>query len=200
MPHQLNLLPPVRRAVAGGSASLAGALGGLAAVLVLASGWIEWHRRHTLQAEAQAVHAHARVLARLQAEQGRQLAAGDTRALEQELAGARAELAARRAAFDRRAAADAAPAAWLDWLAVHWPAQAWLHRARAAGGRIDIEGYTLAPAELQAWMQRLAAEAPQAPYALTGLRLEQRELAPWGRVFWFELGAQRVPAGPEAMR
>ncbi len=227
MAHALNLLPPANAGAPREGSPLVGALGALALVLALLSGWIEWNRRQTLADEAQAQQAHEAARAQWQAELGRAAAHGDTRALEQERAAALAELARLQAEFLRQAAADAAPAAWLDWLAAHWPADAWLQRVRAGGGRIDIEGYTLAPAALRGWMQQLATSGPQvplstapgpqvplssapgpqappstapglqAPLQLTGLRLEQREVAPWGRVFWFEIGARRV--APEAV-
>jgi hypothetical protein len=197
MAHPLNLLPVAHAAPLRASASLGGALLALALLLTLVSGWIEWDRRQTLAGEDEAQRQHEAQRAQWQAELGRAAAAGDTRALEQERASARAELAQLQGEFLRHAAADAAPAAWLDWLARHWPSQAWLQRVRASRGRIDIEGYTLAPAELRGWMQQLATTAPQAPLQLTGLRLEQRDVAPWGRVFWFELGAQR--SAPEAL-
>jgi hypothetical protein len=222
MAHTLNLLPPADAGAARRSGSLGGALVLLCAALVLLSSWVEWDRRRTLADEALAQRQHAEQRAQWQARLGRDAAAGNPQALQQELAAARAELARLQAEFLQRVAGDAAPAAWLDWLATHWPAQSWLQRVRAGGGRIDIEGYTLAPAELRGWMQHLATSGPQvplstapgpqvplaaapgpqappstapglqAPLQLTGLRLEQRDVAPWGRVYWFEVGARRV--------
>lgn len=201
MPHQINLLPATAGArAADGSASLVRALLILALGLAAASGWMEWNRRQTLETDRAAAQRHAAEMQRLRDEQARAAGLADPRALELEVAAARAALSRLQQEFALRAAADSAPAAWLDWLARHRPPQAWLQRVRAGGGRIDIEGYTLAPAELGAWLDRMANESPQAPMRLTGLRLEQRELAPWGTVFWFEFGAGRWPGTPAAER
>jgi Tfp pilus assembly protein PilN len=181
MPHQINLFSPLllaprrhfpARTMVQALALWVGALAALAAV----AAW----RTQVLQSDfGQTSQRYAAERTRLmQARAARAGAAGDSAALQQELAQARARLEERRRLLDELAGTNAelSPTRLLEELAQQLPTPVWLDEIRWAPGQIDLAGHTLVPEALQGWLAQ--NKEPRT------LRVEQRTATGTGSAIW----------------
>lgn len=163
MPQQINLHNPVLLAPRKHFAPVAMMQALTLWVLGLAalSGWSVW-RTGALEAEtATAARQQAAERQRLEAVLATRDAAGDTAALEQQLADVTARLAARTQLLDSlaRVPGDTSPIHLLRSFSHSIPPPVWLTEVRWTTGQLILAGQTLQPDALQAWLGTLGSTA-----------------------------------------
>lgn len=201
MPRQINLYSPSLREPQRHFAvrSMLQALAVFGVALAALCAWALWRSAELQRDLVSADQSYRAEQQRL----GRNLAAvpapTDAAALNQELAHAQQALLARRTELAaRRATAlaeGARPAAWLQLLARNTPPVVWLTQVRSSAGRVEIEGHTLQPEALRAWIERLTAEAPSGARGLGAVTVQREAPGPAGEAWSFRI-VSGAPDGP----
>jgi len=164
MPQQINLCTPIfltqKRYFS--AQTMASALGVFVLLGGLLSGYWSWALRTVSEGYQHSVTANQREIERLKAavRTNRDSAAPADAALVQALQAGQAELAQREqllAELKRGLLREGqGHAARLQLVARSIPPQAWVTSIRAEEQRLELGGYTLEPAALNGWMERLA--------------------------------------------
>ncbi len=164
MPQQINLCTPIfltqKRYFS--AQTMASALGVFVLVGGILSGYWTWTLKSLSEGYQQSVSANQREIARLQAaiRLNRENSAPADAALVQELQARQGELERRQALLaelKRGLLRDGqGHAARLQLVARSIPPQAWVTTIKANEQSLELGGYTLEPAALNGWMERLA--------------------------------------------
>lgn len=164
MPQQINLCTPIfltqKRYFS--AQTMAGALGVFVLLGGALSGYWTWTLKTLSEGYEQSVNANQREIARLQAaiSLNKENSAPADAALVQELQARQGELERRQALLaelTRGLLRDGqGHAARLQLVASSIPPQAWVTTMKADEFTLELGGYTLEPAALNGWMERLA--------------------------------------------
>ena len=164
MPQQINLCTPIfltqKRYFS--AQTMASALGVFVVLGGLLSGYWTWTLQSLSEGYQQSVNANQREISRLQAaiRLNRENSAPADAALVQELQARQGELERRQALLAelrRGLLRDGqGHAARLQLVARSIPPQAWVTTIKADEQSLELGGYTLEPAALNGWMERLA--------------------------------------------